>query len=144
MSHGRILKAHPSALSQESAKHLTRRRARIITEGYHTPPAKIVCPACQRAGRLPRRPPRCLTAIGKGTTPMIRWQFPLALLLACNSAAPAADLSFDREIQPLLMRCVQCHGPGKARAGLRLDSRAAAIAVLESGKQAIVPGHPEQ
>src|SRR5262249_24970598 len=40
--------------------------------------------------------------------------------------------------------CVSCHGPGKARGGLRLDGREAATATLDSGKHAVVPGRPEQ
>lgn len=73
-----------------------------------------------------------------------------ALLLPARSGEPAApvnqttDLHFDREIQPILVSCVQCHGPGKVRAGLRLDSRQHATAALESGHKAVVPGQPEQ
>ena len=51
---------------------------------------------------------------------------------------------FEGDVQPLLGRCVACHGPGKARAGLRLDSREAATAELDSGNHAIVPGNPQQ
>ena len=31
----------------------------------------------------------------------------------------AASPDFERDIQPLLARCVQCHGPSKERGGLR-------------------------
>src|SRR5207244_2156905 len=70
------------------------------------------------------------------------------VLLGIRSGASSAELSagvrFDRDIQPILARCVQCHGPNKPKAGLRLDSRAAATAELESGNRAVVPRHPEQ
>ncbi|HMC64741.1 MAG TPA: PSD1 and planctomycete cytochrome C domain-containing protein, partial [Gemmataceae bacterium] len=61
-----------------------------------------------------------------------------------SAKTPAAAVHFDRDIQPILARCVQCHGPTKPKAGLRLDSRRAATAELESGNRGIVPGHPEQ
>src|SRR5437588_4701527 len=91
---------------------------------------------------------------------MIRWQLGTAFLLAygllatttpstvhAQEPAPgeaAGAVRFDRDIRPILDRCLNCHGAGRARAGLRLDSREAAIARLESGNQAVVPGHPEQ
>jgi mono/diheme cytochrome c family protein len=61
-------------------------------------------------------------------------------------AAEGADggIRFDRDIQPILNRCVQCHGADKPRGGLRLDHREGAIAALKSGGRAIVVGHPEQ
>lgn len=57
--------------------------------------------------------------------------------------SPATRIRFDRDIQPLLTRCVSCHGSAKARGGLRLDRRDGALAVLDSGNQAIVPGDPD-
>ncbi len=63
---------------------------------------------------------------------------------AVRAREPAVAINFDRDIQPLLSRCVSCHGPSKARAGLRLDIRQAATATLESGNRAVVPGHPDQ
>ena len=75
-----------------------------------------------------------------------------ALVLGCGAALlPArgadrkpAPVRFERDVQPILARCVQCHGPSKARAGLRLDSRATALDTLDSGKHAVVPGKPDQ
>ncbi len=74
---------------------------------------------------------------------MNRWRLAIAVALVCAPAA-TAGASFDRDVQPLLSRCVQCHGPGKAKAGLRLDSLPAATAKLKSGNRAVVPGKPEE
>jgi cytochrome c553 len=93
---------------------------------------------------------------------MNRWLLALPPALACLlSLAPSASegsgadpalalrsgsspIDFERDVRPLLARCVQCHGPSKAQAGLRLDSRAAAIAELSSGNRALVPGKPDE
>src|SRR5262249_3764315 len=99
-------------------------------------------------------------AARKGALRMKRWQLTIALMLGCTAAAlltaPAAQtgespsarptpaVSFDRDIQPILARCVQCHGPSQAKAGLRLDSRQGATAELKSEARAVVPGNPEQ
>ncbi len=54
-------------------------------------------------------------------------------------------VDFDRDIQPLLTaKCLACHGQSEPEAGLRLTSREGAIAALESGKQAVVPGKSAQ
>jgi len=54
----------------------------------------------------------------------------------------APKTQFDTAIQPLLRRCLQCHGPDQAKAGLRLDTREAATKALRSGERAIAPGSP--
>ena len=60
---------------------------------------------------------------------------------ALDAAETTQAVNYSREIQPILAkRCYQCHGPSAAEGGLRLDSRDAAIAELESGSHAIVPG----
>jgi hypothetical protein len=64
-------------------------------------------------------------------------------------AAQAADLpalsskqgvTYATDIKPLLDRsCIKCHGPEKAKAGLRLDSQAGALKGTKEGK-IIKPG----
>ena len=62
------------------------------------------------------------------------------LLLAVASLGAAVD--FDREIRPLLQeRCVECHGPKKVKANLRLDAKPHAVKGGESGP-AFVAGDP--
>lgn len=67
------------------------------------------------------------------------------LTLFCLPVVAAADepISFSRQIRGILSdRCFQCHGPDEANreAGLRLDMHDAALAELDSGSRAIVPG----
>jgi hypothetical protein len=75
--------------------------------------------------------------------------FPLGLaivgMLSLNSVARSADhkIEFNRDVRPILSNnCVLCHGPDPKtlEGGLRLDQRDGAIAKLESGHVAIVPG----
>lgn len=71
------------------------------------------------------------------------------LTVACLVSSAAADRipDFNREIRPILSHnCFACHGPDEhdRRGGLRLDDRDAAVAELDSGSRAIVPGHPEE
>jgi hypothetical protein len=84
----------------------------------------------------------------------------LLAFLATSNAAIAADavpvtrsddgenhktIDFAHEIQPIFAkRCYKCHGPGDAQGGLRLDTRETAIAELESGEHAIVPGKNDE
>ena len=72
----------------------------------------------------------------------------LAAVALVSSGGPgrAAGPDFAREVRPILSnRCFKCHGPDEERqeAGLRLDVRDAALAELDSGARAIVPGHPD-
>jgi hypothetical protein len=58
-----------------------------------------------------------------------------------------AEIEFSRHIAPILAaHCLECHGPDaqKRQAGLRLDTRKGALARLESGGFAIVPGNVGQ
>ena len=52
-------------------------------------------------------------------------------------------VDFNFHVKPLLSdRCFKCHGPDdrQRKGGLRLDVQASALATLESGHRAIVPG----
>ncbi len=70
------------------------------------------------------------------------------LMLGTGSLCSAEDrVDFNREVRPILSdMCFKCHGPDAAerKAGLRLDQHNGAIAKLESGTAAIVPGKPEE
>src|SRR5262245_4284650 len=75
---------------------------------------------------------------------MKRWQLMILGLMLVPVAPAAESVSFDSDIRPLFNRCMQCHGPSKARGGLRLDSKDAALGTLDSGKKAIIPGKPDE
>ena len=56
---------------------------------------------------------------------------------------PALVEFFEGKVRPVLeAHCINCHGPAKQKAGLRLDSRAALIKGGDSGPT-IEPGRPE-
>ena len=67
---------------------------------------------------------------------------------ACRRQAPPIAgvpdrVDFNFHVKPLLAdRCFKCHGPDdrQRKGGLRLDVQASALATLESGHRAIVPG----
>ena len=66
---------------------------------------------------------------------------------ALSPAHAAAKLDFNRDVRPILSdNCFACHGPDtqKVKAGLRFDSREAALKPAKSGALAIVPGKPEK
>jgi len=64
------------------------------------------------------------------------------LPVSLSNKSLAAELH--TEVASLLAdRCVRCHGPGEAEAGLRLDLREIALGELESGSVAVVPGDPD-
>ncbi len=57
---------------------------------------------------------------------------------------PAAVEFFEAKVRPLLVnRCQTCHGGGKSKGGLRLDSKTQALAGGDTGP-AIVPGKPDE
>ncbi len=66
--------------------------------------------------------------------------------MLCAVAGRAQTPDFNQEVRPILsQRCFKCHGPdeGQRKAGLRLDSRAGATALLANGQRAIGTGKPE-
>ena len=73
---------------------------------------------------------------------------PLPVAAACLlslTARPlqAEELSFSRDIQPILARhCYACHGPADREAGLAFHDRTIATSAAESGDIAIVPHDP--
>ena len=81
--------------------------------------------------RLSRRPAFRLPALS-------------ALLIGFVTAAAGQEVSYTRQIQPLLAKhCYACHGPDDAESGLRLSERDSAMGVSDSGERAIVPGDPD-
>src|SRR4051794_39717778 len=79
-------------------------------------------------------------------------QFARAILLVfafavCVVRVAVGDgpATFLHDIKPLLARrCFSCHGPNTHEAGLRLDKPDGAVAELDSGQHAIVPGKVDQ
>lgn len=70
----------------------------------------------------------------------------IAAAVNAGCAVQADEVDFNRDVRPILSnRCFSCHGPDeeKREAGLRLDLRDAALAELDSGHRAIVPGHAD-
>jgi mono/diheme cytochrome c family protein len=57
----------------------------------------------------------------------------------------AQEIDFSRDVQPIFAKnCIACHGPSTHEGGLQLTDRDSALASLESGAVAIVPGQPAQ
>ncbi len=66
-------------------------------------------------------------------------------IVAAISAEAQREVRFNRDVRPILSdKCFHCHGPDQAKrkGGLRLDRPNDALAKLDSGKIAIVPGKP--
>src|ERR1700757_3438250 len=62
-------------------------------------------------------------------------------LLVLTTKLPAqapAKVDFEKEVMPLLRdNCVDCHGPSKQKAGMRLDRKSS---VLKAFTRRVVPG----
>ena len=68
---------------------------------------------------------------------------PLLMLAAVGWAAEGKNPSFSTDILPIFSdRCVRCHGPDKAKEGLRLDTLAAVLKGSERGP-VVTSGKPE-
>ncbi len=68
---------------------------------------------------------------------------PLVLLLPGNALVKGAELSFNRDIRPILSdNCFHCHGfdPKKRKGNLRLDTAEGAYSKGKSDAVAIIPG----
>ena len=60
-------------------------------------------------------------------------------------ALPKDKIDFNTQVKPILnKKCISCHGGVKQKAGFSLLFREEALGNTESGKPAIIPGHPEQ
>jgi len=65
----------------------------------------------------------------------------LIFVASWAEAAEPQNVSFSRDVKPILARrCFACHGPDVGEGGLRLHEREPALAALDSGSHAIVPG----
>ena len=94
-------------------------------------------------GGAPGRPWMLLAALALTVCPS-RNQARAAAPGPAPPSDPAAVAFFESAVRPILVeRCHGCHGSAKAKAGLRLDSRAGVLAGGESGP-AIVPGAPRE
>src|SRR6185436_6247123 len=70
----------------------------------------------------------------------------LFLLLATVSApAASAPVSFSRDVAPVLeKKCVACHGPDKAKGGLRLHTFTNLLHGGDSKEPIVTAGQPEK
>ena len=73
---------------------------------------------------------------------LMKFAVVIPVLAVSLQFAQAAEVDFKKSIQPILeKRCIECHGPEKQKADLRLDSKGEAI---KSDTTVIVPGKPDE
>ena len=67
------------------------------------------------------------------------------LALACTARAELRDLTFERDVRPILKKhCFMCHGEGeKLKGGVDLRLRRFMLKESEDGVVPLVPGHPD-
>ena len=67
------------------------------------------------------------------------------LYLALTAFATAAEISFSRQIAPILIdQCMECHQSGKAKGGYRLDTVELMLKAGDSESAPVVPGKPDE
>ena len=68
----------------------------------------------------------------------------LVFLLSFNSMTAADEDHFERRVRPLLLKhCVECHGPAKQEAGIRLDQRDAVVTGTADTEPLVSGGDPD-
>ncbi len=66
------------------------------------------------------------------------------LFLALTAFAAAAEISFSKQIAPILIdQCMECHRSGKAKGGYRLDTAELMLKAGDSKAAPLVAGKPE-
>ncbi|MBI1227251.1 MAG: DUF1553 domain-containing protein [Bacteroidetes bacterium] len=69
----------------------------------------------------------------------------VALVLWQYSSGKKIMVDYNAEVKPILNKhCLSCHGGVRKKEGFSLLTREDALAPTDSGKPAIVPGHPDQ
>jgi WD40 repeat protein len=67
------------------------------------------------------------------------------LFLALTALAPAAEISFSKQIAPILIdQCVECHRSGKAKGGYRLDTVELMLKAGDGKTAPVFAGKPDE
>jgi len=67
------------------------------------------------------------------------------LFLSLTAFATAAEISFSRQIAPILIdQCMECHRSGKAKGGYRLDTVELMLKAGDSESAPVLPGKPDE
>jgi len=67
------------------------------------------------------------------------------LFLALTALASAAEISFSRQVAPILLdQCIECHRSGKAKGGYRLDTIELMLKAGDSKTAPVVAGKPDE